>query len=116
MKTDLADEIIYSRRKTLAISVLRGGKVVVRAPLRTSQAQIYAFLYEKAGWIEQARAKMQRLQPTAGSYTYTEKEQIWFLGRQYPLHLVDRVESGLVLSQTKVFSLPKGNKHKLLNY
>ena len=69
MKTGLADEIIYSQRKTLAISVLRGGKVVVRAPLRTSHAQIAAFLQEKAGWIEQARAKMLRLQPTAGTYT-----------------------------------------------
>jgi len=47
MKTDLADEIIYSRRKTLAISVLRGGKVVVRAPLRTSRAQIATFCKRK---------------------------------------------------------------------
>jgi predicted metal-dependent hydrolase len=47
MKKGLADEIIYSQRKTLAISVLRGGKVVVRAPLRTSHAQIAAFLQRK---------------------------------------------------------------------
>ena len=110
MKPDLADEIIYSRRKTLAISVLQGGKVIVRAPLRTSQAQIYAFLHEKAGWIEQARAKMQRLQPTANTYTYTEKEQIWFLGKQYPLHLVARVEGGLVFEPDRGFQLAKGQK------
>jgi predicted metal-dependent hydrolase len=107
MKTDLADEIIYSRRKTLAISVLRGGKVVVRAPLRTSRAQIATFLQEKAAWIEQARAKMLRVQPAAEPYRYREGELIWFLGQQYPLHLTDGIKDGIVFKPGKGFWLAK---------
>jgi predicted metal-dependent hydrolase len=108
MKIDLADEIIYSRRKTLAIDVLRGGKVVVRAPLRTSRAQIAAFLQEKSGWIAQARAKMLRVQPEAAPYTYREGELIWFLGQQYPLHLVNQADGGLVFEPSKGFWMAKG--------
>jgi hypothetical protein len=112
MKTGLADEIIYSRRKTLAISVLRGGKVVVRAPLRTSHAQIAAFLQEKAGWIEQARAKMLRVQPAAEPYQFREGELIWFFGEQYPLHLVDQVKGRLTFEPSKGFWLAKNQKEQ----
>ena len=54
------DEIIYSRRKTIAVTVFPGGRVVVRAPAHASQAVIRRFLSEKAEWIQTAQAKMQQ--------------------------------------------------------
>lgn len=51
--------LIRSKRKTLAIQIRPTGQVEVRAPLRMSQAQIDAFVRQKAPWItrhkEQAR-------------------------------------------------------------
>lgn len=44
-------EIIYSGRCSLAIQILSGGQVKVRAPWRTSQASIERFLLEKQAWI-----------------------------------------------------------------
>jgi len=110
MKSEFADEIVYSRRKTLAISVLRGGKVIVRAPLHTNRAQINAFLQEKATWIEQARAKMIRVQPTTLHYAYKEGEPIWFLGKQYPLHLAAQVPGKFAFEPQRGFWLAEKQK------
>ena len=41
------DEIIRSRRKTLAITVDAFGRLIVRAPLRCSEKRIISFLEEK---------------------------------------------------------------------
>ena len=48
-------EIIRSRRKTLALEITREGRLRVRAPLRTADAAIQAFVQAHEGW---ARAHM----------------------------------------------------------
>lgn len=53
------DEIIRSRRKTLAITVDSFGRLIVRAPLRCSEARIFAFIREKEGWILRKKAERQ---------------------------------------------------------
>lgn len=45
-------ELIRSRRKTLALEITREGRLLVRAPLRCSQARIDAFVTGHAAWIE----------------------------------------------------------------
>lgn len=45
-------ELIRSRRKTLALEITRDGRLLVRAPLRCSQARIDAFVGAHAAWIE----------------------------------------------------------------
>lgn len=46
MKKSFEYEIIYSRRKTVAIQVTSEGKVVVRAPYRCPRSFIEAFVRE----------------------------------------------------------------------
>lgn len=45
-------ELIRSRRKTLALEITRDCRVLVRSPLRLSQAKIDAFVESHAGWIQ----------------------------------------------------------------
>ncbi len=45
-------ELIRSRRRTLALEVTADGRLLVRAPLRCSQARIDAFVGAHAAWIE----------------------------------------------------------------
>lgn len=52
-------ELIRSRRKTLALEVTGDGRLLVRAPLRCSQARIGAFVSAHAAWIEK-HAALQR--------------------------------------------------------
>ena len=44
-------ELIRSRRRTLALEITRDCRVLVRAPLRTSQARIDAFVSAHQDWI-----------------------------------------------------------------
>ena len=45
-------ELIRSRRKTLALEITKDCRVLVRAPMRLSQARIEAFVASHADWIE----------------------------------------------------------------
>ncbi|MBR2341307.1 MAG: M48 family metallopeptidase [Clostridia bacterium] len=47
----IPDKIIRSKRKTLSITVDTSGKLIVRAPLRCSEARILAFIEKKSDWI-----------------------------------------------------------------
>ncbi len=51
------DEIIRSKRKTLAISIDAFGKLTVRAPIACSQERIFAFLQQKEDWILRKKAE-----------------------------------------------------------
>ncbi len=53
-------QLIRSKRKTLAIEITRDARLVVRAPLRCSQARIEQFLQEKQEWITLHLQKMQQ--------------------------------------------------------
>ena len=53
-------QLIRSKRKTLAIEITRDARLVVRAPLRCSQARIEQFLQEKQAWITLHLQKMQQ--------------------------------------------------------
>ena len=52
-------ELIRSRRRTLALEITRDCRVLVRAPLRLSQAKIDAFVESHTVWI-QAHLEQQR--------------------------------------------------------
>ena len=49
--SDIELRIVYSRRRTLGISVLPDSSVVVRVPHRTSDTTIERIVREKASWI-----------------------------------------------------------------
>ena len=53
-------ELIRSRRKTLALEITGEGRLLVRAPLRCSQARIDAFVAAHAGWIETHLARQRQ--------------------------------------------------------
>ena len=67
-------EVIRSRRKTLSVEI-REGRLLVRAPLWVSNAEIARFLREKQGWIDKHLAGT-RAQEEAKKYIplLTEEE------------------------------------------
>ena len=54
--------VIRSRRKTLSMQVKGDGQVEIRAPLRTSDAEIRRFLETHRRWLEKHLQKAQALQ------------------------------------------------------
>lgn len=112
MPTVEPDEIIRSRRKTLAITVDSFARVIVRAPLHCSEARIFAFLEEKKGWIAKQKEKMKGagicLPPeNLDGYTFL------LLGKTHVIRLTDekcvRYDEELC-----VVYLPETNAHETL--
>lgn len=50
-------EIVYSRRRSVGISVTSENKVILRCPIGMPKARAEKFLYEKQGWVERALNK-----------------------------------------------------------
>lgn len=112
MRTIQADEIIYSKRKTIAVTVFPGGKVVVRAPMHASPAAVERFLRDKAEWVRAAQAKMRQVPARPQAHQFEEGELLWYFGEQYPLHLLDKVPGGLAFVKGKGFVLEQAQKSR----
>jgi predicted metal-dependent hydrolase len=91
------DEIIYTRRKTIALVVQPSGRLVVRAPLRTSQKEIRRLVEENAAWIKskQEWAKSNYAPPVPRRFV--AGEAFAFLGLSYPLEIVSAKHPALKL-------------------
>ena len=50
--------VIKSRRKTIGLSVGRGGEIIVRAPYGCSKRAIERFVRDSEGWIAKQRKKL----------------------------------------------------------
>jgi predicted metal-dependent hydrolase len=85
-------EIIRSKRKTIALVVQAGGRLVVRAPQRATLKQIREVVERHAGWVE---ARLKEMEARPGPWTFSEGSGLPYLGQLYPLRLVPGPVSGL---------------------
>ena len=103
------DQIIRSKRKTLAIIVKRDGSVTVRAPMRATNKSIREFIAQHTAWIEQKKAELQTL-VVPQTRQYLAGESILFLGEEYPLEVVKHQKQPLVLNGG--FKLSEAASHR----
>lgn len=87
------DQLIRSKRKTIALIVQLDGSLVVRAPLFARDEQIQAFIQEKADWIRARQAEAQAARPAV--HTFAEGESFLYLGKAYPLRIVKGAKKAL---------------------
>ncbi len=74
-------EVIRSRRKTLSAQI-REGRVVVRAPLRTTDAEIRQFLEKHRRWLEKHLAKAREMEESKATLRRLTPEDIRALKKQ----------------------------------
>lgn len=67
-----AYELIRSDRRSIAVEI-RDGRVIVRAPLRMSEADIERFVASRAGWITR-HLEMARQRQAAAAQPFTAEE------------------------------------------
>jgi predicted metal-dependent hydrolase len=91
------DEIIYTRRKTVALIVQPSGRLIVRAPLRTSQKEIRLLVEKNAGWIKSKQAEVKSAHPPFVHKRFVSGETFCFLGNLYPLEIVSADRPALTL-------------------
>ncbi|RPJ26838.1 MAG: M48 family peptidase [Chloroflexi bacterium] len=92
------DQIVRSKRKTLALIVKPDGSLVVRAPLRVSEKSIREFIEHHAEWIKKKQAEALVALPPAPKQ-YVSGELFMYLGNAYPLEIVKGQKKPLLLEE-----------------
>jgi len=82
------EKIIRSRRRTIGLEVTPAATLIVRAPLRAPAAYIEEIIRQKRSWILRKFDEMKQ-RPLSPCYEYAEGEVFFFLGRAYPLQVVN---------------------------
>ena len=87
---DLTFEVRHSaRRKTLEITIDRGGELIISSPPGVPDAQLTDFVREKRFWIYAKIAEKESLQQPVVGKEFVSGEGFPYLGRSYRLLLVD---------------------------
>jgi predicted metal-dependent hydrolase len=82
------EKIVRSRRRTISLEVTTDATLIVRAPHRVSPACIDEMILEKRPWILRKFDEMKQ-RPASPCHEYQEGEMFLFLGRSYPLQIVE---------------------------
>lgn len=97
---DLIFELRRSRRRrTVGITVDRGGELIVQAPEGVSVAQIERVVRSRLAWVYGKLALKESLSPTRRAWEIVSGETIHYLGRGYRLKLVPAQDVPLKLYQ-----------------
>ncbi len=91
------DQIIRTKRRTIALIIDQDARLIVRAPLRSTRKQIESLVEQKAGWIQ---SKQELVRTTYGRFTpkeYRNGEEFYFLGKTYRLAIVENTDNPIRL-------------------
>jgi len=81
-------KVVYSRRRTLGISVLPDTSVIVRVPYLTSGRTIERIVREKMAWIIKHRDNYRKNHGVKKGRLYSDGEMHLYRGKEYLLRLV----------------------------
>jgi predicted metal-dependent hydrolase len=84
---DIEFKVIYSRRRTLGISVLPDASVIVRVPYRTSAKTITRIVGEKSFWIIKHRDNYRNRENIKSSRSYSNGSSHLFRGDESILNI-----------------------------
>jgi len=104
------DQIIRTKRKSIALIVEPNGRLVVRAPIRISDADIKHLVKQKERWIREKQKRVKDKSTQSKPKVYMDREEFLYLGKSYNLKIVADLNPALVLSQKFFLSrraLPK---------
>lgn len=85
MSSDFSYTVKFQRRKTLGLYVLLDGAIEVRAPMRTAQRTIVAFVEQRVDWVLKTRAR--QLQRQQWQTAIETSGSSWFLGQPLALEI-----------------------------
>jgi predicted metal-dependent hydrolase len=85
---DFHYKIVFSRRRTISITIRPDNGVVVKAPYRTPVRAIDKFVNEKSDWIRKTLIKFDSLIRIDGQKGYFDGDSIILFGTEHKLKLI----------------------------
>ena len=109
-----------NQRRSLQVTVDRGGDLILFAPPRCEPAMLENFVREKRSWIYEKLAQKELLRQTVAPKQYVNGEGFPYLGRSYRLLLVDDQHVPVKLEHGRFKMLrslaPHGREHMVRWY
>jgi len=99
------DHIIRTKRKSIALIIKQDGRLVVRAPMRVSDADIKHLVKQKERWIREKQKQVKDKSTQSTPKVYMDGEEFLYLGKSYKLKIVTDLNPALVLSRKFYLSL-----------
>ena len=84
---DFTYKILFSRRRTISITVSPDKGVIVKAPDRTPVGTINRFIIEKSGWIKRTLDGFGKLKRIDKENGYSDGDNVLLFGRYHRLNL-----------------------------
>lgn len=91
--------LLYCDRKTMEISVLPDGTVIVKAPVQSDITLIERKIIKRSRWIIRQLNYFKQFNPKTPERFYVNGETHLYLGKQYRLKLVKGTENSVKLSR-----------------
>jgi predicted metal-dependent hydrolase len=104
-------ELVYSQRRTIAITVERDRRVVVYAPHRAPQESVAAAVQRKQAWIWSKVRDPYKYAVRKTQKEFVAGEAFLFLGQNYSLELVPGTRDG-VRAIGRCFELSRIHRHR----
>lgn len=98
-------KLIRSKRSTIAIHIRKDATLEVRAPLKTSKADIDRFVMSKQDWITRHLAQMEQHVSNKAEFTIKYNDTVPMQGEEYPVVARDGNQAGF---DGDCFFLPPG--------
>ncbi|NMC38195.1 MAG: M48 family metallopeptidase [Bacteroidales bacterium] len=104
-------KVMYSRRRTLSISVSPFHGVVVRAPYATSLKTIERFISQKTEWITSCLDSFKKLVRIDGRNGYSDGDQILLYGESHVLRLVPAKSFTVRIREGRIIEIGQPGNH-----
>lgn len=108
----IPSKIIKSKRKSIALIIENDGNFIVRAPLKSTDDKIYAFIQEKANWI--IKKRQEQLNNKQVPINFENTQSITLLGKEYNIILTDA--KNVKVAGDKIYIPKQDSKNKLVAY
>jgi len=92
-----------TRRRTLGLTIDRGGALVARAPEGVPTEEVRRFAESRLLWVHQKLAEKSVLQPWARGPEFVTGETIFYTGRSVPLRVVKGLGRDLEFDGSRFF-------------
>jgi len=101
-RKQIAFQLSYSARKTLAIDVNPDLSVTVTAPKDADDAAVEQKMHKRASWIVQQQRFFENYLPTLPARRYVSGESHRYLGRQYRLRVHRGAEDSVKMARGQI--------------
>lgn len=96
MESIKIDNIIRTKRRTIALVVTQDARLIVRAPIKTPESYIVSIVKQKERWVRKKINEI-KLKPFLPDKGFVNGESFLFLGRSYPLRIKTNMPQPVIL-------------------